>query len=126
MHTGINHPSRLRPNTTTVPPRFKGRHGLATSGIQYKSVYFNLEPATALLAAWVCVWLNLLGMCLQRILQLARAGRLSYRALVPALLQFYPMFYGAWAVFNYVNDRFYVMLPSQVGRSAGGVLTCCA
>lgn len=94
--------------------RFKGRHGLATSGIEYKSVYFNLEPATALLAAWVCVWLNLLGLCLQRILQLARAGRLSFRALVPALLQFYPMFYGAWAVFNYVNDRFYVMLPSQL------------
>jgi hypothetical protein len=87
---------------------------LSTSGIQYKSIYFNLEPATALLAAWVCIWLNLLGICLQRILQLARAGRLSYGALVPALLQFYPIFYGAWAVFNYVNDRFYTMLPSQV------------
>jgi len=83
--------------------------------VQYKSIYFNLEPATALLAAWVCVWLNLLGICLHRLLQLARAGRLSLGALAPALLQFYPLFYGAWAVFNYVNDRFYVMLPSQVG-----------
>lgn len=82
-------------------------------------MYFNLEPATALLAGWVCIWLNLLGMSLQRILQLARAGRLSAGALVPALLQFYPLFYGAWAVFNYVNDRFYVMLPSQVGVRCG-------
>lgn len=95
--------------------RFKGRHGLSTSGVQYKSIYFNLEPATALLAAWVCIWLNLLGICLHRLLQLARAGRLSLGALAPALLQFYPLFYGAWAVFNYVNDRFFVMLPSQVG-----------
>lgn len=90
--------------------------------MQYKSVYFNLEPATALLAAWVCIWLNLLGICLQRILLLARAGRLSIGALVPALLQFYPSFYGGWAVFNYVNDRFYTMLPSQVGLGVGVVV----
>lgn len=82
--------------------------------MQYKSVYFNLEPATALLVAWCCCWLHVLGLCLQRLGQLWASGRLSYAVLLPALLQFYPMFYASWAVFNYVNDRFYVMLPSQV------------
>jgi hypothetical protein len=59
----------------------------------YKSVYFNLEAATVLLCGWTFVWVNALGVSMQRILLLFRAGRLSYRALVPALLSFYPLFY---------------------------------
>lgn len=90
--------------------RFKGRHGAGG----YKSVYFNLEAATVLLCAWSFVWVNALGVAMQRILLLFRAGRLSYQALVPALLSFYPLFYGAWATWNYINDRFYTMLPSQL------------
>jgi hypothetical protein len=56
-------------------------------------VYFNLEAATVLLSGWSFVWVNALGFSMQRILLLFRAGRLSYRALVPALLSFYPLFY---------------------------------
>ncbi|KAF6255588.1 hypothetical protein COO60DRAFT_1627488 [Scenedesmus sp. NREL 46B-D3] len=94
--------------------RFKGRHGVGASHAGYKSVYFNLEAATVLLCAWTFVWVNALGVSMQRILLLFTAARLSYRALVPALLSFYPFFYGAWATWNYVNDRFYIMLPSQL------------
>lgn len=56
-------------------------------------MYFNLEAATVLLCAWSFVWVNALGVAMQRILLLFRAGRLSYQALVPALLSFYPLFY---------------------------------
>jgi hypothetical protein len=56
-------------------------------------VYFNLEAATVLLCAWSFVWVNALGVSMHRILQLFSKGRLSYRALVPALLSFYPLFY---------------------------------
>jgi hypothetical protein len=59
----------------------------------YKSVYFNLETATVLLCAWSFVWVNALGVSMHRILHLFSKGRLSYRALVPALLSFYPLFY---------------------------------
>lgn len=56
-------------------------------------MYFNLEAATVLLCAWTFVWVNALGVSMQRILLLFKAARLSYRALVPALLSFYPFFY---------------------------------
>jgi hypothetical protein len=59
--------------------------------VQYKSIYFNIEPATALLVAWCCVWLHLLGLALQRLVLLASARRLNGAALAAALLQFYPM-----------------------------------
>jgi hypothetical protein len=61
-------------------------------------VYFNLEAATVLLCAWSFVWVNALGVSMARILLLFSKGRLSYRALVPALLSFYPLFYVSAAV----------------------------
>eukprot|EP00878_Enallax_costatus_P013229 GHUV01013830.1.p2 GENE.GHUV01013830.1~~GHUV01013830.1.p2 ORF type:complete len:172 (+),score=29.39 GHUV01013830.1:1670-2185(+) len=51
---------------------------------------------------------------MNRIWTLFTAGRLSYAALVPALFAFYPMFYGAWCVWNYYNDGFHTMLRSQL------------
>lgn len=105
--------------------KFKGRHGASTSGVQFKHVYFNIDAATAIMAIWCGVWVHLLMLCLQRIAVLAQTPatpgihgvcgrRLAFGATLCGATQFYPLFYGVWTVLNYINDRFYVMLPSQV------------
>jgi hypothetical protein len=43
---------------------------------------------------WVAFWLHLLGVALQRLWALARAGQLRLPAVPAALLVFYPTFYG--------------------------------
>ncbi|KAI8476793.1 MAG: hypothetical protein J3K34DRAFT_505411 [Monoraphidium minutum] len=89
--------------------RFKGRH--ARGG--YKHMYFNIVPNTALMLMWTAFWLHMLGLGLARIWGLAAALRLRLAALLPAGLIFYPTFYGAWAVINYLNEDFF-MLKSQL------------
>lgn len=79
------------------------------------------RPA-ALILLWTALWLHLLGLALSRIARLAAGRRLRAAALAPAALVFYPTFYGAWAVVNYLNEGFY-MLRSQVGGCAVWVLT---
>jgi len=66
---------------------------------------------------WTALWLHLLALALQRLWTLAAARRLRLAALPAAALVFYPSFYGAWAVVNYLNEDFY-MLRSQLFFSA--------
>lgn len=56
-------------------------------------MYFNLEPTTMFLIMWTALWLHLLGISMSRIRALFSIRRLSYAALVPGLLTFYPLFY---------------------------------
>jgi hypothetical protein len=71
--------------------RFKGRH--AGTKQNYKNVFFNLEPATALLFLWTSIWVELLAAGMERIYRLLRAKNLRYMALAPSLMMFYPLFY---------------------------------
>jgi hypothetical protein len=87
----------------------------------YKHVYFNMRFETACLLALIFGSLLGLTTIIQKIVCCVADGTCDKSVIALVALSIYPNFYGLWCVFNYVNDRFYPMLWSQVFFSASEV-----
>jgi hypothetical protein len=92
--------------------RFKG--SFAPGG--YKSVYFNLEPATAFILLDLLVYATLATETIKHVLALlvTDASQLWVNAAISLALLLYPNYYSFWCFFNYVNDRSWVFLDNQL------------
>ena len=82
---------------------FKGRHPSAG----YKSVWFNYDRSTPLLFLWTYFYLALFQASASYLFRLYIGNRMRYLPVAAYLLSIYAHFYGAWCVWNYINDRGY-------------------
>jgi len=80
----------------------------------YKSVYMNYDRSTAWLILWTLLFSSMLIKFIERCLALLLCRQLRYRSLVSCCLCATSIFYGWGCVYNYINDREYSMLRSQM------------
>eukprot|EP00835_Amoeboradix_gromovi_P005233 NODE_474_length_8025_cov_0.281983.p3 type:complete len:247 gc:universal NODE_474_length_8025_cov_0.281983:1450-2190(+) len=85
---------------------------------QYKSIYFNMEPFTAYIVAWTLFYVILLFKYVEKALYSFMNGKLNWWVVLLGSIGHFSHFYNWWAVFNYLNDRFYIYIYSQVFFSA--------
>jgi hypothetical protein len=80
----------------------------------YKSVFMNYDSSTAWLILWTQLFSSMLIKFIERCLALLFCRQLRYRSLATCCLCATSIFYGWGCVFNYINDRAYSMLRSQM------------
>jgi len=80
----------------------------------YKSVYMNYDRSTAWLILWTLLFSNMLIKFIERCLALLFCRQLRYQSLAVFCFCATSVFYGWGCVFNYINDREYSMLRSQI------------
>jgi hypothetical protein len=114
----VQPPSPFVPNRTTCEcdcwdRAFKGIY-YHSHVIQYKSVYFNMTWNTAYLFLWSLLHFVLLLKYIEWVVALFWTGRVRWLALILTGVSYYQMFYNWWATFNYINDSWYGLLPTQM------------
>ena len=80
----------------------------------YKSIWFNLDKTTGQLLAWCMMFWTMGNTALSRFVGLLYNGSLRWIPAFCLLCTVYPLFYGFWAGFGYLNDRFETMWYSQL------------
>jgi hypothetical protein len=90
--------------------RFKSGYSLG----HYKSIWFNLDRTTGQLFAWTMVFWTMSNTALVQFFTLLYHGKLRWIPTFCLLCTVYPIFYGFWAGFGYMNDRFDAMWYSQL------------
>lgn len=80
--------------------RYKGNH--ARDG--YRHVWFNMTLATGVLLVWSLFWIWIWHAVVVRVIELRARRSLRLSAAVMVGLLAYPCMYGAWCVWNYVNE----------------------
>lgn len=80
----------------------------------YMSIYFNSEIETLMLLFLAYWYFSLFASVLSRISKLLMERRLEF-VITPILaLSCYAHIYGGWCLFNYLNQRYYLMWYSQI------------
>ncbi|KAI9139695.1 hypothetical protein BKA69DRAFT_621977 [Paraphysoderma sedebokerense] len=92
--------------------KFKGPYFNAQK--QYKAVYFNFDNQTIYLVLWTLYHTLFLQKYIERCLWLMVNNRVRWIVLVCACISYYQVFYNWWASFNYINDRFFELWPTQL------------
>ena len=80
----------------------------------YKSVWFNLDRTTGQLFAWTMVFWTMSNTALVHFFTLLYHGKLRWIPTFCLICTIFPIFYGFWAGFGYMNDRFHTMWYSQL------------
>ena len=79
------------------------------------SVYFNVEPATVLIFLWAYCSVAAFHWLLAHLCELGWSGRMRKSVMPLICVNLYSHIYGAWAVFNYLNEpSHHHRLPSQL------------
>ncbi|ORZ35436.1 hypothetical protein BCR44DRAFT_42354 [Catenaria anguillulae PL171] len=81
---------------------------------QYKAVYFNMTSTTVTLFAWTVFHFALFYKFIELAVSAVVQRRIRWIALVLLGVSYYQMFYNWWATFNYINDSFFALLPTQM------------
>lgn len=90
--------------------RFKGPYGRGG----YKSMYFSIESETGWLFLNIILFFSLGEKALWKFVELVLEKKVRVTFTIILVSTVYPMFYGSWMFFNYINDRFYLMYYSQM------------
>lgn len=81
----------------------------------FKFLYFNAEPETLIIFAYVLVFFTLGQRVIERVLKLWHKGRLvKHVVAIFALSSIIPTWFSVWAEINYWNDRYHKLHRHQV------------
>eukprot|EP01080_Neovahlkampfia_damariscottae_P000754 gene754-9006_t len=80
----------------------------------YKYIYFNWEFESLILFSILLIICFFVQKSIERIIHLAYEKKISFLWLLAFVSTLHPHIYGWWATWNYINDRFYILMIHQI------------
>ncbi|CAF0809467.1 unnamed protein product [Brachionus calyciflorus] len=96
---------------------YRGIFPKMSNGTEYKVFYFNYDRQIVLIIFLFLTYGELLRKCVVKILKSVQSYKIlkiRWFLLVNLIVSIYSNYYGAWCLINYLNDRDYRMINSQI------------
>lgn len=102
---------------------FRGAHARKSKKTEYKVFYFNYDTQFIFILFIFLTYAEMLRNCLNKIFNIRYLKNVRILILINLILSIYSNYYGAWSLINYLNDRDYRMVNSQIFFSITELIT---
>jgi hypothetical protein len=81
---------------------------------RYKTMYWNMEPELALIFGMISLYIVMFEKLIESLATSIWRGRASWWAVLAVVATLPGNFYSVGAMYHYINDRFHIMVPTQL------------
>lgn len=93
---------------------FRGIYARKSHDTEYKAFYFNYDVQFIFIIFIFISYADLLRICLVKIFKIKCLKNVRLFILLNLIISIFSNYYGAWVLINYLNDRDYRMINSQI------------
>lgn len=83
-------------------------------GYQYKSVFINYDKETTYMFIITVIYIHIVYQFIRQIFSLVTKRKLNKSVLLVSALNYYQLNYNWFSLWNYINERFYRLFPTQM------------